>query len=70
MRPSRLTTSNRTFREFNELVNMNAEELAEWLKGDASIGSGWKKDDGSGETVGHDRQGNPALDLQQRADEA
>lgn len=42
--------------EFNELVNMNAEELAEWLKGDASIGSGWKKDDGSGETVGHDRR--------------
>ncbi|KAI9776481.1 MAG: hypothetical protein M1835_005505 [Candelina submexicana] len=41
-------------REFNELVNMTAEELTEWLKGDASTSSGWTKDDGSGESVGHE----------------
>lgn len=26
--------------QFNELVNMSADELAEWLKGDASVSSG------------------------------
>lgn len=41
--------------EFNELVNMTAEELESWLKEEPSQGSGWSKDDGSGETVGHDR---------------
>lgn len=40
--------------EFNELVNMSADELAEWLKGDASVSSGWTKN-GTGETVGHQR---------------
>lgn len=33
---------------------MNSDELTEWLKGDASISSGWTKD-GTGETVGHQR---------------
>ena len=41
-------------REFNELVNMTASELKEWLKSESSTSSGWSKDDGSGETVGHD----------------
>ncbi|KAI9720006.1 MAG: hypothetical protein M1812_003131 [Candelaria pacifica] len=41
-------------KEFNELVNMTAEELTAWLKGDASTSSGWTKDDGSGESVGHE----------------
>lgn len=41
--------------EFNELVNMTAEELESWLKQEQSQGSGWSKDDGSGETIGHDR---------------
>ena len=34
---------------------MSPDELEGWLKGDASTGSGWSKDDGSGETVGHER---------------
>jgi hypothetical protein len=42
-------------REFNELVNMSASELESWLKEEDSTSSGWSKDDGSGETVGHDR---------------
>lgn len=42
-------------REFNELVNMTADELESWLKEEQSQESGWAKDDGSGETVGHER---------------
>jgi hypothetical protein len=35
---------------------MNADELKEWLKGDDSTSSGWHRDDdGSGETIGHER---------------
>jgi len=34
---------------------MTAEELETWLKEEASESSGWSKDDGSGETVGHGR---------------
>ncbi|KAK3327606.1 hypothetical protein B0T19DRAFT_484684 [Cercophora scortea] len=41
-------------REFNELVNMTAEELEDWLKTEASTDSGWSKNDGSGESVGHE----------------
>ena len=41
-------------REFNDLVNMTAPELEEWLKDEESTGSGLSKDDGSGETVGHE----------------
>ena len=41
-------------REFNELVNMSASELEAWLKGKESESSGWSKDDGSGETIGHE----------------
>jgi len=37
---------------------MTAEELEAWLKGDDSQTSGWSKDDGSGESVGHERSGN------------
>lgn len=42
--------------EFNEYVNMTAEELESWLKSDDSNSAGWPKDDaeGNGETVGHD----------------
>lgn len=43
------------YREFNEIVNMSADELKDWLQGDESSESGWSKDDGSGETVGHER---------------
>jgi hypothetical protein len=44
-------------REFNELVNMTAEELDSWLSEEESQASGWSKNDGSGETIGHDRCG-------------
>lgn len=44
-------------REFNELVNMTASELEKWLKEEESEASGWSKDDGSGETIGHERFG-------------
>ncbi|KAF2099666.1 hypothetical protein NA57DRAFT_55611 [Rhizodiscina lignyota] len=40
--------------EFNELVNMSAQELKDWLGKDESTGSGWDKNDGSGETIGHE----------------
>ncbi|PNS20438.1 hypothetical protein CAC42_5888 [Sphaceloma murrayae] len=41
-------------KEFGELVNMSAKELEEWLGKEESAGAGWSKDDGSGETVGHE----------------
>lgn len=34
---------------------MTSSELNDWLKKEQSEGSGWSKDDGSGETVGHER---------------
>ncbi|KAE8444134.1 hypothetical protein EG329_000822 [Mollisiaceae sp. DMI_Dod_QoI] len=33
---------------------MSAAELSQWLKSPDSTSSGWSKDDGSGETIGHD----------------
>lgn len=41
-------------REFNELVNMTAPELEDWLTTSASTSCGWAKDDGSGESIGHE----------------
>ena len=43
-------------RESNELLNMTAAELGEWLKEEQSENSGWDRGGGSGETVGHERQ--------------
>ncbi|KAN0064106.1 hypothetical protein ACQY0O_003270 [Thecaphora frezii] len=40
-------------KEFNELVNMTADELEKWLKSKDSTESGWTGGQG-GETVGHD----------------
>ena len=40
--------------DFNESVNMTAEELEAWLKSDDSNSAGWPKENGNGETVGHD----------------
>lgn len=40
-------------REFNEIVNMTASELEDWLGSEDSTGAGWSKDDGSGETIGY-----------------
>lgn len=34
---------------------MSAKELKDWLGSEESTGAGWSKDDGSGETIGHDR---------------
>ncbi|KAI5786370.1 hypothetical protein DFH27DRAFT_528296 [Peziza echinospora] len=41
-------------REFNELVNMEPAELKDWLTGQPSLSAGWPKEDGTGETIGHD----------------
>ncbi|KAK8168321.1 hypothetical protein BKA80DRAFT_308107 [Phyllosticta citrichinensis] len=40
--------------EFNDIVNMTPNELKDWLGTEQSTGSGWSKDDGTGETVGHE----------------
>ncbi|KAI5927887.1 hypothetical protein F4810DRAFT_162003 [Camillea tinctor] len=40
--------------EFNDIVNMSASDLEAWLKEDSSQSAGWSKDDGSGETIGHE----------------
>lgn len=40
-------------KEFNELVNMTADELDKWLKSEDSTSSGWTNGE-EGETVGHD----------------
>jgi len=40
--------------EFNELVNMDSDELEAWLKEEDSAGAGWKKADETGETIGHE----------------
>ena len=56
-----LTKLLNTYREFNELVNMTAKDLTDWLGSEESVGAGWSKDDGSGETIGHERYGVPNL---------
>ncbi|KAJ4519490.1 hypothetical protein HRR83_004486 [Exophiala dermatitidis] len=40
--------------DFNNTVNMTADELEEWLRGDESQKAGWSKNDGSGESIGHE----------------
>ena len=40
--------------DFNEMVNMTAEELEKWLKGPKSKKAGWPKEDNSGEAIGHE----------------
>ncbi|KAG8926034.1 hypothetical protein FRC02_009258 [Tulasnella sp. 418] len=56
---------NEVIQEFNELVNMSVEELTEWLESDVSRQAGWQKDDGSGETIGHD-SGRKIVDILSR----
>ncbi|PTB77596.1 hypothetical protein M440DRAFT_1400531 [Trichoderma longibrachiatum ATCC 18648] len=53
-RIAKMKDKNEVIQEFRELVNMTAQELKDWLKGDDSNSAGWSKDDGSGESVGHD----------------
>ena len=48
-------------RDFNKTVNMTADELEKWLKGTGSKDSGWSKDDGSGESIGHERYDGPQI---------
>lgn len=63
--------------DFNRVVNMTASELEEWLKSNDSNSAGWPKDDGSGESVGHDSgrkiveilKSNPNKDAQKYSDE-
>lgn len=40
--------------EFNQYVNMTVPELEAWLQTEESTSAGWSKDDGSGESVGHE----------------
>ncbi|KAH8677916.1 hypothetical protein BX600DRAFT_506911 [Xylariales sp. PMI_506] len=51
--------------EFNDLVNMSPSELGEWLQEDSSQNAGWSKDDGSGETIGHE-SGRKIIDILER----
>ncbi|CAO1616229.1 unnamed protein product [Sympodiomycopsis kandeliae] len=50
--------------EFNELVNMSASELEEWLKTSSSEEAGWTGGQG-GETVGHE-SGRNIIDILKR----
>ncbi|KAK4047214.1 hypothetical protein OIO90_006277 [Microbotryomycetes sp. JL221] len=45
-------SEDQVIQEFNEYVNMTAEELQDWLETDESKGAGWNGDS-SGETTGH-----------------
>lgn len=38
---------------------MSSDELETWLKEESSEGAGWSKNDGSGETIGHERYSGP-----------
>ncbi|KAK0535241.1 hypothetical protein OC835_002435 [Tilletia horrida] len=49
--------------EFNEYVNMTADELEDWLKSDDSEGAGWGGE--GGETVGHN-SGRQIVDILRR----
>ncbi|GFZ45789.1 hypothetical protein JCM24511_03519 [Saitozyma sp. JCM 24511] len=52
-------------KDFNELVNMTADELDAFLKTEGSESTGWSKSDGSGESVGHE-SGRKIVDILQR----
>lgn len=52
--PSMVKDDETVIEEFDELVNMTADELESWLKEEQSQESGWSKDDESGETIGHE----------------
>jgi hypothetical protein len=50
----RLLDRDRIAREFDEVVNMTADEIEQWLGTGSSAGVGWKGADGSAsESVGH-----------------
>ncbi|ODA77581.1 hypothetical protein RJ55_07210 [Drechmeria coniospora] len=43
--------------EFHELVNMTASELETWLQSNQSQAAGWFKNEGHGDSVGHESGG-------------
>ncbi|KAK8869599.1 hypothetical protein IAR55_000166 [Kwoniella newhampshirensis] len=51
--------------DFNEIVNMTADELDTFLKTEGSETTGFKKDDGSGESIGHE-SGRKIVDILKR----
>ncbi|KAK5995462.1 Target of rapamycin complex 2 subunit AVO2 [Cladobotryum mycophilum] len=63
--------------EFNELVNMTAKELEDWLKSDDSRSAGWPKENDDGESIGHESgrqivdilESNPDKDSEKYTDE-
>ena len=48
-----------------EIVNMTADELEAFLKTEGSESTGWSKDDGSGESIGHE-SGRKIVDILKR----
>lgn len=46
---------------------MSASELQDWLGGAESAGAGWSKDDGSGESIGHE-SGRKIVDILERSE--
>ncbi|WWC60849.1 uncharacterized protein I303_103425 [Kwoniella dejecticola CBS 10117] len=51
--------------DFNEIVNMTADELEEFLKTEGSETTGFQKEDGSGESIGHE-SGRKIVDILKR----
>ncbi|WVQ98956.1 hypothetical protein IAU59_006088 [Kwoniella sp. CBS 9459] len=51
--------------DFNEIVNMTADELETFLKTEGSESTGYSKDDGSGESIGHE-SGRKIVDILKR----
>ncbi|OCF71592.1 hypothetical protein I204_07651 [Kwoniella mangroviensis CBS 8886] len=51
--------------DFNEIVNMTADELETFLKTEGSESTGYQKDDGSGESIGHE-SGRKIVDILKR----
>ena len=76
--PATMKAKEDVIADFNEVVNMTASELESWLESPESTRAGQQKDDGSGETVGHDSgrkiieilKENPTKDVEKYTDEA
>ncbi|WVW82812.1 hypothetical protein I302_104824 [Kwoniella bestiolae CBS 10118] len=51
--------------DFNEIVNMTADELEAFLKTEGSETTGFQKEDGSGESIGHE-SGRKIVDILKR----
>jgi hypothetical protein len=53
-RPNTMKDDKTVIEEFNDVVNMTAAELEKWLKSSDSRSAGWPKDEGGGESIGHE----------------